>query len=70
MRQILKDKVTVGQAAAIIGVHESRVRILADRGDLPSARGPFRMRFLNRASVEEYAARRKSRSQQRALVNT
>jgi excisionase family DNA binding protein len=50
--------VSLGEAAAILGVHPATVRHWADDGDLPSRRTPGGHRRFRRADLEQWASAR------------
>lgn len=53
-----KEWLSLSQAAALLGVHPSTLRMWADRGDLPAQRTPGRHRRFRRADIEAWAAAR------------
>lgn len=50
--------ISIGEAAKMLGVHESRVYRLVQDGDLTVASIGPRRRYLHRAKVEAYRRRR------------
>ena len=49
----------LSDAAALLGVHPSTLRLWADRGDLPAHRTPGNHRRFRRADIENWAAARR-----------
>ncbi len=64
MRKVMEGsaaspRLTVGQAAKIVGCGTGWIRYLADVGRLPSERGAMGERLLERRAVENLAQERK-----------
>lgn len=49
----------LGEAAALLGVHPSTLRVWADRGDIPAHRTPGKHRRFLRTEIETWAASRR-----------
>jgi excisionase family DNA binding protein len=54
-----QEWMNLGEAAALLGVHPSTLRVWADRGDVPAHRTPGRHRRFQRIEIEAWAAARR-----------
>ncbi|HEV2356376.1 MAG TPA: helix-turn-helix domain-containing protein [bacterium] len=64
----MKAVMLPSEAARILGVSATYVRVLADRGDLPATRTEGGVRLLDRAAVEKLARDRGDRNAERQVA--
>jgi excisionase family DNA binding protein len=61
METTREDLLTVADAAKLLGLSESSIRLIERLGGLPCQRTISGTRLFRRADVEQYAAERRSR---------